>query len=171
MKHWYMLTLVGKDQPNIVAHTTRLLYQAGCRLGEANMNRLGGSFTVMLMVEKTLPKTALKALLQPVVERFNLSLHVVVIEGDLHQHQIPNICVRVHGADRAGIVAQVTSALAQKGFNILELCSDVGGSQEQPFYILQIEGVATAPLEELQQALADLRDVQVEISAIDACIM
>lgn len=173
MKHWYMLTLVGNDQPNIAAKLTHCLYQAGCSLGEANMNRLGGSFTVMLMVEKKHDKAAMKQLLQPIVDEFDLSLHLKAIEGNLHQHQCPNICVRVHGADRMGIVAQVTTALAEHGVNILDLSSDVGGSKDNPFYVLQIEAIAPCSIDTLRQALAALDDVQVDLTEIDldACII
>ena len=51
MKKWFMLILVGKDQPGIVAQITRALYEGECNLGEASMVRLGGNFTVMLMVQ------------------------------------------------------------------------------------------------------------------------
>ena len=48
---WFMLTVVGKDQPGIVAKITRALFNAGCNFGEASMSRLGGNFTIMLMVQ------------------------------------------------------------------------------------------------------------------------
>ena len=46
MKKWFMLILVGKDQPGIVAQITRALYEGEYNLGEASMVRLGGNFTV-----------------------------------------------------------------------------------------------------------------------------
>ena len=48
---------------------------------------------------------------------------------------------RGKGADRAGIVAQVTGQAAAAGLNILDLESDVGGTESHPIYILQIEGL------------------------------
>ena len=50
MKSWKMLTLVGEDQPSIVAKVTQTLYRGGWNLGEASMIRLGGSFSIMMMV-------------------------------------------------------------------------------------------------------------------------
>jgi len=50
-EHWYMLTLVGRDRPGIVARVTRALYAGGCHLGETSMMRLGGNFTIMMMVQ------------------------------------------------------------------------------------------------------------------------
>src|SRR4030067_3820292 len=51
MKRWYMVTVVGKDRPGIVAGLTEALYRGGANLGEASMARLGGNFTIMLMVQ------------------------------------------------------------------------------------------------------------------------
>lgn len=48
---WYMVTLVGKDQKSIVSHVTAALYDGGGNLGETSMMRLGGNFTIMMMVE------------------------------------------------------------------------------------------------------------------------
>jgi len=50
MSQWFMITLVGKDQVGIVAKITTALYEYKCNLGEASMLRLGGNFTIMLMV-------------------------------------------------------------------------------------------------------------------------
>ena len=49
MGNWYMLTMVGKDRPGIVAEVSQVLFEAGGNLGEASMARLGGNFTVMLL--------------------------------------------------------------------------------------------------------------------------
>jgi len=51
MGNWYMLTMVGKDRPGIVAEVSQVLFEAGGNLGEASMARLGGNFTVMLMLQ------------------------------------------------------------------------------------------------------------------------
>ena len=50
MNHWYMMTVVGKDRPGIVAHLSAALYDGGCNLGEASMIRLGANFSIMMMV-------------------------------------------------------------------------------------------------------------------------
>ncbi len=80
--------------------------------------------------------------------------------------------MRVAGADRAGIVADVTGALAQAGFNILELESDVGGDPQRPFYLMNIQGYSESPLEDLQAAVADLvaGGISVDISAVETLI-
>ncbi|CAK0766105.1 glycine cleavage system transcriptional repressor [Gammaproteobacteria bacterium] len=164
MKQWYMLTVVGQDRPGIVAQLTASLYEGGCNLGEASMIRLGGNFTIMLMVQfagsikldatKPAPSPDLDGLVRPVADALGLHLHIYPIDGGLHQHREPDVRITVHGADRAGIVAQVTGALAKAGLDILDLESDVAGSEQKPIYVMNIEGHATQGVPALRTALA-----------------
>ncbi len=153
MKHWYMLILVGKDRPGIVAHVTAALFDAGCNLGEASMMRLGGNFTMMLMVQSEGSTRDLTQMVEPVAESMGLRLHVDRIEGKLHDHLEPDVRITVYGADRAGIVAKVTGALAEAGLHILDLESDVAGSAENPIYVMHIEGHAGEGIPALESAL------------------
>jgi len=164
MNHWYMLTLTGTDRPGIVARVTQALFEQGMNLGEASMLRLGGNFTIMMMVSGEQEADAVEAALQPVAKELGLSLHVDPMDGGLHRHVVPNLMVRVSGADRAGIVARVTGVLAENGFNILDLESDVAGTAERPVYLMQIAGISTQPLETLEAALAPLREEGIEVS-------
>lgn len=73
MKRWYMLTVVGQDRPGIVAALARALYEGGANLGEASMARLGGNFTIMLMVEAEADRVAIEQLLTTATRlRFSL---------------------------------------------------------------------------------------------------
>ena len=172
MSNWYMLTLVGKDQPGIVARLTTALYEAGSNLGETSMILLGDNFTIMMMVHSDAGKASLRSALQPVVDALNLVLHIDAIEARLHQRPVPDVCILVHGADRAGIVAKVTAKAAEAGLNILDLESVVGGSEADPIYILQIEGVAAQGTDAIEQALAPLQaeGVKIDVRPIDTLI-
>jgi len=171
MLNWYMLTLVGKDQPGIVARVTTTLFDADCNLGETSMIRLGKNFAVMMMVQGS-DADALRSVLQPVLETMQLALHIDAIEPGLHQHLVPDVCILVHGADRAGIVSQVTGKAEQAGLNILDLESDVGGTETDPIYILQIEGVAQRGVDAIRKALEPLQanGVKVEVRPIETLI-
>jgi len=137
-------------------------------LGETSMMRLGGSFTIMMMVSGAPSAGAVADAVRPVAEPLGLRAHVDPISGGLHQHVVPNVRVRVSGADRAGIVAQVTGALAEAGFNILDLASDVAGTSGSPSTSCTSR-YSDAPLERLQAAVAPLagEGVDVQVSAID----
>lgn len=173
MTQWFMLTLVGKDQIGIVAKVTTALYQGGCHLGETSMLRMDGNFTIMLMVHFPGTETALTALLAPVADELQLHIHIDRSIGEHTSRQEPDVQISVHSADRAGIVAQVTSVLAAAGLNILDLESDIGGSANNPFYIMQIEGIATRGIAALQQALQTWRQtseqpIEVRLTPITA---
>lgn len=172
MSDWYMLTLIGTDRPGIVARVTEALFESGCNLGETSMLRLGSNFTIMMMVKSTAGSEALRIVLQPVVDALELILHIDAIEAELHQRPVPDVRILVHGADRAGIVAQVTGQAAAAGLNILDLDSDVGGTASEPIYILRIEGLAGQGLDAIERALAPLRaqGVKVDVLPIDTLI-
>jgi len=163
MSHWFMVTLVGKDRPGIVAHVTNALYEEGCNLGETSMLRLGGNFTIMMMVNYQGNKHALEQLLLTVAQSLDLHLHVDKIVGELHHHLLPDMRITVSGADRAGIVAKVTTALNEVGFNILDLESDVAGSEDKPIYIMHIEGSSAEGMEAVAAALDVVRQDGIDV--------
>lgn len=172
MSDWTMLTLVGKDQPGIVARLTTALFDAGCNLGETSMIRLGDNFTVMMMVRSEGGAASVRDAVTPVADALQLVLHVDEIEAALHHRPDPDVCILVHGADRAGIVSRVTSVAADAGLNIVDLESDVGGSDVEPIYILQIAGVAEKGADVIRDALSPLQDdgIKIDVSAMETLI-
>lgn len=172
MKHWYMLSLLGENRPGIVAAVTGRLFEAGCNLGEASMMRLGGNFGVIMLVESELKPGALSDLLEPVAGDMGLTIHIDRVKSADHRNVVPDVCVTVHGADRAGIVAQVTAAAAGAGLDIVDLTSDVAGPPTAPIYILHIEGTAAQGVEAIETALQPLRNegIRVDVMPIDTLI-
>lgn len=175
MSQWFMLTLVGEDKIGIVAKVTAVLYENGCHLGEASMIRLGGNFTIMLMVNYSESAEKLSTLLEQTAQSLGLYIHVVAIKGTLHEHQSSDVRITVYGADRAGIVAQVTEILANSGMNILNLESNVGGTAKKPFYIMHIEGSATQGVSvletEIQNFIQRHPDLKVKLENIETLIV
>ncbi len=153
MTHWYILSVVGKDRPGIVSHVTAALYEGGCNLGETSMIRLGDSFTIMMMVRHAGTVKSLHDLLSTVADSMGLHVHIDKMDGKLHRHVEPDVQITVYGADRPGIVAHVTGALAEAGLNIVNLDSDVGGSDASPIYVMHIDGVAGEGIAALESAL------------------
>ncbi|MBI3560262.1 MAG: amino acid-binding protein [Gammaproteobacteria bacterium] len=170
--HWYMLTLIGKDRPRIVAQITAALFEGGCNLGEASMLRLGGNFAVMLMVKFAGSKATLTHLITAVAESMELHLHIDSIDAKLHQHMLPDVSISVYGADRAGIVAKVTGVLAEAGLHILDLESDVAGTETSPIYVMHIEGKAQQGIPNLESALDSIRQqgIEVRLTPIDTLV-
>ena len=159
---WSVLTLVGEDKPGIVAAVTQVLFEQGGVLAQASMMRLGSNFSIMLRVSHP-PDIDLRQVLNEVCEKLNLHLHIDEDASKTAPEVDPDVQVTVYGADRSGIVAQVTSVLAQAGLNIIDLETDVAGSSEHPIYIMTMEGVASNGIEPLREAIQAL-DTDIEIN-------
>lgn len=170
---WYMVTLIGKDRANIVSHVTAALYDGGGNLGETSMMRLGGNFSIMMMVEFSGRTKELHDVLCSVADSMGLHIHIDKIDAKLHEHIIPDVRISVYGADKAGIVSKVTSVLAEAGLNILDLESDVAGDSDKPLYIMHIEGQASEGIKALESALQIVKDengIDAELIEIDTMI-
>jgi glycine cleavage system transcriptional repressor len=171
-KAWLMLTVVGKDQPGIVAKVSEALFSMGCNFGEASMSRLGGNFTVMLMVQYDGSSKDLEAQLKPISDELGLHCHFDKIDGHLHDHREPNVRISVYGSDRSGIMAHITGTLAKAGLDIYDLESDVGGSDDKPIYIMFIEGRTTNGIDALRASLESgaSDDIETHIEEIETVI-
>jgi glycine cleavage system transcriptional repressor len=169
---WYMVTLIGKDRPGIVAHVTAALYEGEGNLGETSMMRLGGNFSIMMMVEFRGSSKELHDVLSSVTDSMGLHLHIDRIEAKLHEHRVPDVRITVYGADRTGIVARVTGVLLETGLNILDLESDVAGDINKPIYIMHIEGEASEGVTSLESALEIIKadGINAELTIIDTLI-
>lgn len=164
---WSVLTLVGADQKGIVAAVSRALFDAGCQLAEASMMRLGGNFAIMLRVAHD-EQVDLKQVLSQVTQAMNLHLHLDQDVEPSTQPVEPDVHITVYGADRLGIVAQVTGVLADAGLNIIDLETAVAGDSDRPIYIMSLEGHACQGIEALQQAIAGLdHDIDISLTPID----
>ncbi len=163
MNQWFMLTLVGIDQKGIVARVSSAIYKAGGNLGETSMIRLGGNFTVMMMIQSELSLQQLQDVISPIAQQLSLRMHLDLIDANLYDYHEPNVDITVYGADKAGIVARVTSVLADAGLHILDMQTVVAGDPEKPIYIMQIEGEASEGVDALNRAIESILDSGVEV--------
>jgi glycine cleavage system transcriptional repressor len=68
-------------------------------------------------------------------------------------------------------VSQVTGALAESGFDVTDLGSQVAGSVSAPIYVLIIEGVAQQGEEVIHQALQPLSEnIEFRVEEIETLI-
>ena len=169
MSHWFMVTVVGQDQPGIVARVSRALADGGWGLGESSMTRLGGNFSIMMMVEGVGDEASLAQVMEPVGSALGLHIHIDSIQAELHQHPSPNVQIRVYGADRTGIVADVTGGLAAAGMTILDLNSEVSGTDDDPVYVMILDGFVEDGVEALDRAVAELnkKGLKVDVEPIE----
>lgn len=170
MKNWYLLSLVGKDRPGIVAQLSAGLCKNGCNLGDSSMARLGNNFTMMLAVQFDGSQEALGNIVAPLAGAMDLNQHLMKIEQGTH-HIEPDVRINLFSEDRKGIVEDVTNLLAQAGLNILTLESNLDDNPGSSTYYVHIEGTVSdgiTPLYEVLDRLTDEKNIQSQLIPINA---
>src|SRR5205809_448358 len=135
----FALAAIGRDRPGIVAAVANVLYEQGCNVEDSSMTLLRGNFSIMLVLESPEGTTAdsLDAALRPACGQMGLTYSVLDVEDTLEVPR-PSHVLTVYGADKPGILYQVTRALADEGVNITDLNSRLVGADE-PVYALMLE--------------------------------
>lgn len=165
MKKWSVLTLVGADQTGIVAGVTKALAAANCELGETSMMQMAGNFSMMLRVRHD--SLNLAEVLQLVCEEMKLHLHIDDDVDAVEKVNEPDVNITVYGADRSGIVAEVTGVLASAGLNIIDLETALAGKADKPIYVMTMEGIAEQGVDALQAAAKNIsKGIELNITPI-----
>jgi glycine cleavage system transcriptional repressor len=120
----YAVTAVGVDRPGVVAALCGVLVEQDCNLEDTQMAVLGGYAAMMLVVRAGERVTAeeLQAALAEATGRLGLAIWVQPM-GELtpREETASRWSVSVYGADRPGIVFEVTRLLARADINIVAL--------------------------------------------------
>ncbi|HEV7885969.1 MAG TPA: ACT domain-containing protein [Acidimicrobiales bacterium] len=138
----FALTAVGKDRPGIVAAVTGVLVEHQCNLEDTSMSILRGHFAMMLVVAgpDVLNPAALEDAVVQSTGAYDLVVAVRRIDDDVPDSPEGDAwTVAVYGADRPGIVHQVTALLADAGVNVTDLTTRVIGDAARPVYAMVLE--------------------------------
>ncbi|MEH0841354.1 ACT domain-containing protein [Micromonospora sp. CPCC 205711] len=122
------ITVIGRDRPGIVADVAEVLARLGANLTDSTMTRLRGHFAMTLICVG--PAAAeVEAALAPLAADGQLlaTVRAVTPDGEAAPGGEPYV-MAVHGADRMGIVAAMTRALADAGGNVTDLSTRLTGS-------------------------------------------
>ncbi len=154
-----VITAVGQDRAGVIAALTGAVYHMGGNLDDATMTRLHGAFACM--VSARLPDGATPAdlsdALRPIAAELELAVTVQPVL-DTHSDAPPDTLLTISGADKRGIVAQVTKALAARGVNITDMDTRVAGGANAPVYICLLE------------ASVGNRDISADLDALRAAL-
>ena len=143
MANYALLAAGGKDRPGIVAGISRVLYEADCNIEDSAMSRLGGTFACMLMLRlpEGLTGQGLEGRLDEVKSECGLWVHMTDLnpaEAVEPEPDFPKHTVEVRGADRKGMVHQITALLASQSVNITNLLTHLRHGQT-PWYGVAME--------------------------------
>ncbi len=160
----FAVTAVGADRPGIVAAVTGALAEHGCNLEDSSMTILRGQFAMMLVVDAPAGVGAgeLQATLAAPASALDLVLTVRPASESLPTGPDESWTVSVYGADHPGIVHGVTSLLAARSVNIVDLSTRVIGSPESPVYTMVLQ-VTLPPEGDPHQLQADLEAKAAEL--------
>ena len=130
------VTVIGRDRPGIIAEVTAVVAGLGGNLEDSSMTLLRGHFAWMLVADVAATPVALSRALEP-LRADGLVVSVLPVADDRpYGHDLLPYVLSVHGADRPGIVAAVTSRLARHGGNITDLSTRLGS---RGLYVLVAE--------------------------------
>jgi glycine cleavage system transcriptional repressor len=157
------ITVIGRDRPGIVAEVAGILAGLRLNLTDSTMTLLRGHFAMMLICigVRTDPSAAeVEAALVPLTAGGNLVATVRVVPPRIAP-LVPgaSFTLLVHGADRMGMVAAVTGAIARVGGNITDLTTRLSGV----LYLLSAE-VDLPSTVDVDEVLAELDTVSAELS-------
>jgi glycine cleavage system transcriptional repressor len=125
-----MVSSVGADTPGVVAALSGVLVELGCNLSDTQMAVLQGYASMMLVVDA--PVSLEAETLQTALVQGTEDLGQAVWVHRLSEPPPPmrlgrRWVVSVYGADRPGVVFEVTRVLAGAGNNIVDLQSRPSG--------------------------------------------
>jgi glycine cleavage system transcriptional repressor len=172
------VTVVGHDRPGIIAEVSAVLSGLGLNLTDSTMTLLRGHFAMTLVCAAPVgpgpTPDEVRTALAPLIEGGDLAVTVSPVPEEPADAPagVSSYILTVYGADRLGIVAEITGALAALGGNITDLTTRLSGS----LYLLSAEidlpGELDADdvLEQLDQAAADL-GVEVSLRPAEADVL
>jgi glycine cleavage system transcriptional repressor len=168
-----VVTVLGRDRPGTVADVSAALAGLGLNLTDSTMTLLRGHFTMTLVCLGTASASDAEAALAPLCADGRLVAAVRQVSPDDSEAVGGSpYTVMVHGADRLGIVAAVTAAIAHVGGNIVNLGTRLAGG----LYVLSAEvdlpvDVDASALEQGLGAVAAQMAVKISVRPSDADVM
>jgi glycine cleavage system transcriptional repressor len=163
------VTVLGHDRPGIVADVTGALADLHGNLEDSTMTLLRGHFAMVLLVHTGAGAAAVEAALRPLTAGGALVINARVLDDQpLSELSGPSYALRVHGADRPGIVATISAVVARHQANIV----DLGTRLVDGLYVLMAElqlpkEASPVGLAAELEGAADELGVEVHLSPID----
>ena len=120
-----VMTIISPDRTGLVESIARVVAEHGGNWLESRMCRLGGEFAGILRIElPTEKKTALLDALQT-LQTNGLQIVIRADQPASTTASGKQTKLEIIGADRPGIVREITAALARAGVNVEEFSSEL----------------------------------------------
>ena len=117
----YVISAVSKDRPGLVHSVTQVLADLHINIVDVDARSVRGHFSMFLVVDLSTADCTyadMMAALKPVGENFDLGLRAEVYQAGRRKADKHLMILTVMGVDHPGIVAAITSILAENHINI-----------------------------------------------------
>ena len=169
---YFAVFVLGTDSTGIVADVTRALFELGANINDSSHTIIGNQFAMLLLISAAPNYSAekIQSAFQDITKQRGLTIHTHELTyDDIYRRSSDpgQLCViHLYGADKPGIVYQVTNLLASNNVNITDLSTRRFGSETKPIYIMYLEAEVPYDVDtkKLGQSLNKLAsDLNVEI--------
>ncbi|WP_028652237.1 glycine cleavage system protein R [Nocardioides halotolerans] len=165
-----VLTILGDDRPGLVSTVSAPVSAHGASWERSELARLAGKFAGIVVV--TVAGDRVDALLADLAALEAQGLHVTAERTDEPEPlSSQSLHLDLLGADRPGIVAEISAALAEARVSIEELSTDVRDAPMAGGTLFEARAVLSAPagsdtdaLRTALEALADELMVEIRLS-------
>ena len=163
----FLLTLVGDDRPGLVSMLSAPISAHGGSWERSQLSRLGGKFAGIVVA--TVPDREYDGVVAELAALDAVGLQVTVERTDEPDEPVlQRLQLELLGADRPGIVAEISACLAEGRIGIEELTTDLREAPMAGGTLFEATAVLIAPpgtsTDELRGALEGLADeLMVEI--------
>lgn len=142
---YFAIFVLGTDGPGIVADIAKVLYELGANINDSSHTIIGNKFAMLLLISTSpsLNADKIQSSFNEVSRSKQLTIHTHQLKDeDIYRKSSEpgQLCViHLYGADKPGIVYQVTNLLAKNNINITDLSTRRFGSEISPIYIMYLE--------------------------------
>jgi glycine cleavage system transcriptional repressor len=155
-KYYYALTFFSEDKPGIVAKISKILFEMGINIEDSSSTLLRGFFSMILLTSTNteINENELK-------EKFSaldgITSSVKKVEKLKKKSNEETFVISVYGADKPGLVYNVSNSLAENHVNIIDLQTKVAGKEDSPVYIMVFE--VAVPENKSDDWMKELKDI------------
>ena len=161
MLHHYILSYIGEDRPGLVEELAAVIARHNGSWLESRMANLAGKFTGVVRISVAAEQAA--ALEEELLACNREGLRLDFTRADpATAESRTHLCIRVVGADRPGIVRELSAQLTRLGVNVEDLQTDVSAAPwtGEPLFEALVEVSAPDELDQdrLRRELESLSD-------------
>lgn len=166
-----VFTIIGNDRPGLIEKISTIVNTHSANWLGSSMAQLGGKFAGMIEVAGEAEQ--LSQLSASLMKLDNIGLTVVIEKTVTStEHHQETQMISLFGLDRPGIIREISTALATRNFNILDLKTDItrAAMTGDPMFngLVVIQYPEISSIDDLHEALDTLStqlDIDIEVAS------